>query len=671
MKSLLNKIEALYQRYDFTENHEEMLLFVIKIMTLKLLTDKTYISLDKSKERKLIQNFSLGTILSFWDTDSLSDDWGSREKHPISTVIWQDIKEFLNETDSLKEADTAVLGKIYEFCLQHGHRRQQGIFYTPESIAKYMAQTCITSGKERVMDPACGSGALLNAVYQQVSEKKPDQQTHRKLLKEQIWGIDKDPLAVTVSKLTLALKSEAYCYPEHICQGDALLNTAFDAFNATFDVVIANPPYVGHKSVTSEYMHRLRENYNGVYQNKSDLSYCFFKRGYDFLKQNGTLLFITSRYYMEAYHASGLRDFLQKFFSIQTVIDFNGLRIIEGIGVDPAIIHLVKDKPLPDHQIQVCRFHVEAKNLKTTETYLKDLTARTETYHERFTMQQNNLKKDIWRLYTPLTQQIIEKIEKHAPFTLDNIVESFQGIITGNDKVFVFDADEIEAHHFNHGLIRPWIKNKDVRAYTIQQPSKVLLYTDAIQSLENYPEEKAYLEKYQVKLGSRRECKNGVRKWYQIQWGRNPALFERKKIVFPYKATSSRFAIDTDGNYFSADIYGLVLKERLYSQINEEVLVMLLNSRLYDFYFKSFAKKLGTDLYEYYPNTLLKLRIPEIDGQNAFNFKALYDKMINLGSSIKDNPCCPEFDRWLYAYFELTREEINYIEKQIEMSKTS
>jgi adenine-specific DNA-methyltransferase len=42
-----------------------------------------------------------------------------------------------------------------------------------------------------------------------------------------------------------------------------------------------------------------------------------------------------------------------------------------------------------------------------------------------------------------------------------------------------------------------------------------------------------------------------------------------------------------------------------------EYLLGLLNSSIYEFYIKSMAKKLGDDLYDYYPNKIMTLRIPE------------------------------------------------------------
>jgi adenine-specific DNA-methyltransferase len=125
--------------------------------------------------------------------------------------------------------------------------------------------------------------------------------------------------------------------------------------------------------------------------------------------------------------------------------------------------------------------------------------------------------------------------------------------------------------------------------------------------------------------------------WYELQWGRKEEIFEARKIVFPYKSTSNRFAID-EGSYFSADVYSLVIKDE---GLSYEWLMNLLNSSLYEFYFKTYAKKLGDALYEYYPNTVMRLGIPE-----SQNLKFTDDNSI-------------------FDYFSIDTEEIDYIKNKL------
>ena len=672
MKAIVQKIDEVYKRYDYVENKGELLLFLIKILTLKFLVDKGRVTLDKRNAKKLRTDFTVGGIMRVWSRGaSAAHHWTDEGKLTLSTLIWEDVRHFIEETDSFEHENASVIGELYEECLHRSHKKSQGIFYTPDELAEYMASLCISVvKKEKILDPACGSGSLLSAAYDYILKNTKDlekEAVHKRLLQKSLCGVDKDPLAALVTRITLALKSEKYCYPAGIMVGDCLDKDAADFKDGTFDVVIGNPPYVGHKEIDSEYMKRLKALYSDVYQNKGDLSYCFFKRGYELLKDKGRLLFLTSRYFMEAYNARALRQFIREHFTVRRLIDFNGLRVINGIGIDPALSLLVKGKAPARHTVRVSRFFVQKGRLKETSLYIEDLESSQPKLHENFETRQSRMDDDLWRLYSPRTEAIIAKIEKRAPFILENLVDSFQGMITGNDKAFIFDDEQLDEYNFNPKFLHPWIKNRNVRAFDIAPPGKQILYTNEIDTIEKHPYEEVYLKQFREKLSSRRECKSGRLPWYAIQWGRDPQEFMKKKIVFPYKAKDNRFAIDENHYFFSADIYGLTLKTRLYSQVNEEFLVLLLNSRLYNFYFKAFAKKLGIDLYEYYPNTVLKLKIPDVSKEISDKFKEFYDKIINLTETAwkKDREALLlEVDRWLYGYFDIDEEEINWIEKQ-------
>ena len=668
MDKIRENLDALYRRYDFVSNKQEMTVFIVKVMVLKFLENRGLLTLDKRTARKIREHFTVNTLMACWQNKSdCRDFWYDEESVTLSEVIWEDVLDVVHGGESFAAVKPEVIGEIYEACLQRHHRKHQGIFYTPRMLADYMVGLGIdTDSQQRVLDPACGSASLLGAVYDKMIAATPEDERpekHRWLMTEGLFGVDMDPAAALVTRLILTLKSETYVYPQNIFDGDALLNCPPKIAEGQFDVVIANPPYIGHKEIDSDYMKALKMRYGMVYKNKGDLSYCFFALGLSLLKDGGRLIYLTSRYFMEAYNASVLRQTLAEQSRIERIVDFNGLRVIPGVGVDPAITCLVKKKSAVSDQIQVTRFYPAKGAPLDTAVYLKDMASTEPVYCENFKVSQKILRSGIWELYSPVRRGIISKIEGRSPFALEDLADSFQGMITGNDKVFIFDADEMPLN-FCDQLYHPWIKNKDVRAYAITQPHKKILYTNGIAELSAYPEEFAYLEPFKEKLMRRRECKNGKLPWYCIQWGRDPAAFEGRKIVFPYKATANRFAIDDGGYFFSADVYGLKLKEILYNQMGEETLVVLLNSRLYTYYFQSFAKKLGADLYEYYPNTLLKLRIPEFDAKTTGQFKDIYDKIILLMSARDDaavRKLLDEVDYWLYHYFELTDQEIQEV----------
>ncbi|WDU81993.1 hypothetical protein [Caloramator sp. Dgby_cultured_2] len=81
-------------------------------------------------------------------------------------------------------------------------------------------------------------------------------------------------------------------------------------------------------------------------------------------------------------------------------------------------------------------------------------------------------------------------------------------------------------------LLKPWIKGKNIEKFKIINPDKCLIYSNLIDDEKGYRNALKHIEKYKEKLIKRRECQKGVRRWYELQWGRSMDLFEGKKLFF-------------------------------------------------------------------------------------------------------------------------------------------
>ncbi|KMW25646.1 MAG: TaqI-like C-terminal specificity domain-containing protein [Thomasclavelia sp.] len=157
----------------------------------------------------------------------------------------------------------------------------------------------------------------------------------------------------------------------------------------------------------------------------------------------------------------------------------------------------------------------------------------------------------------------------------------------------------------------------------------MLIYSNDIKNEEE--EEflvETFLKPYKQKLQNRRECRRNYRKWYELQWGREKYLFEQKKIMYPYKSRSNKFAIDIDNTYGSADIYSFYIKDEYKNEFSYEYLVGLLNSKTYDKYFKIIGKEMGKKVFDYYPNKIMKLKI--FKDENYDEIEALSKEVVSL-----------------------------------------
>ena len=146
-----------------------------------------------------------------------------------------------------------VDGEVVE--RRSGAREARGAWYTPREVAAQLAAEVTPQGIPRVLDPACGAGALLVAVYRRLLQGGS---APRAELATCLYGVDVDPEAVEITRvaLLLVLLEEpvaslpalnlrcADAVGEERAAWAAWFPEVFHRPRPGFDVVIGNPPYL-------------------------------------------------------------------------------------------------------------------------------------------------------------------------------------------------------------------------------------------------------------------------------------------------------------------------------------------------------------------------------------------------------------------------------------------
>lgn len=610
------------------------------------------------------------------------------------------------------------LGKIYEKNINVKIRKSMGQYYTPDFVIDYILKKTIMNIDVTenpfvsIIDPSCGVGYFLLSAYdilqtkftQNIDKLKEiykgkeyiieiegrkktvtanlywkEENIHYHILKNCIYGADKDPIAVDLTIKGLREKKPSFYIKDlNILECDSLIyweNLSHKEFkyreknvniaklnkfwSKKYNYVVGNPPYIGHKKLPIEYKKWLLKEYSDVFKDKSDISFCFFKRIHDILSPNGVCGIISSRYFMESPTGINLRRYLVEHINILEIVDFYGSDVFKGIGVATAIYFFKKNNDKEDTD------YINIHKLNHNYFKVKDKVDINEMINsnifQSFKLPSKRLNRDRWMIIPDQYYNIYKKIEKKTNIKLDDISISFQGIITGCDKAFVISKKQMIDNEIEIELIKPWIKNKNIQKYKIKKEDMHLIYSDNIKDIKCYPNSISFMKKYKDRLEKRRECKKGMRRWYNLQWGRKETLFEQNKIVFPYKSKINRFSIDYENLYFSADIYGLVIKDEYKDNISLEYLTGLLNSNVYEFYFKLFAKKMGKGIYDYYPNSIMNLNV--ISDSIVLPIEKLVTDIIEKKDKI--DYIQKQINQIIMDYLELNQDERKIIEKNV------
>jgi adenine-specific DNA-methyltransferase len=419
-----------------------------------------------------------------------------------------------------------------------------------------------------------------------------------------------------------------------------------------FDVIIGNPPYLNFKSYSTSEREIFKRDYSEIFDGKADIYYYFFIQGLRILKQNGILSYISSRYWIEAEFAEKLRKNLSNDYLIHEIVDFKNVTIFEGIGIKTAIAILRKTKPKPGMKFKYK--YIDSKKIESVK--INDFTSVS-------VFIDNIKKKSKWILREGIELEIYEKLE-NGSILLEAIADCKQGIVTGLDKAFITTSNDFK--EISEEYVKTWIKVGDIFKYSINPvENRQLIYTNKLIDLLEYPELEKRLTYYQEKLSARREAKSGKIRWFDLQWSRDAALFDSQKLVCRFKASHNTFALDDNKYYSSADTTIVVLKEEFKEEYDLKFVLALVNSKLLDFYFKSYGKLMDYR-FEYYPGPVGQLRIKKADDQQVF--VRIVDQILDIKRNSPNEDTTrleQEIDQMVYQLYGLTEEEINIIEENM------
>ncbi len=612
-------------------------------------------------------------------------------------------------------------------------RKAGGVYYTPAYIVNYIVRQTVgrqIEGKSprqlagrgkaeplRVLDMACGSGSFLLGAYQclldhylkwyidhtpgkhapAVSQNKAGEwalsiSEKKRILTTHIFGVDIDPQAVEVSKLSLLLKVlkgesaetigdtmrlfHERALPnlsDNIKCGNSLIGpdyfagrliedaeefarvNAFDwkrqfpaAFAAKsgggFDCVIGNPPYIRiqtMKETAPLEVEIYKELFKTARQGNYDIYVVFVEQGLKMLNRKGRLGFILPHKFFNAEYGEPLRSLVAEGKHLAHVVHFGDQQVFDGATTYTCLLFLDKSP------VKECDF-VKVEEL---------IEWQTGNSWKRHRVSSHDVSAVEWNFSVGPERDILERMVAKS-VSLSAITRIFVGLQTDADDVFILEQVAIKGNRvlcrskatdseywFENHHLKQFLKGSlNIRRYHLTDVTKRLIFPyqmragksvliDRKEYEQSFPLTWAYLQANRSLLSKRNKGRMG-QDWYGYVYRKNHTRFTLPKLLVPSLATGSCFAADLAGEYYFVGSGGgggggYALVVAKDSELSPQYLLGVLNSTLLSMAIKSTSTPFRGGYLALNRQYIEKLPIRTIDFSNKAE-KGAHDRIVKL-----------------------------------------
>ncbi len=680
-------------------------------------------------------------------------------------ILGSAYEQFLGKQITLKGTHKATIEEKPEV------RKAGGVYYTPQYIVDYIvdntvgklidSKTPVEVTKIKIVDPACGSGSFLLGAYDKllkwyhayyhpeyerltsIAASKEYNLTERnkairdrnklpltpegrlttnlkkKILTDNMYGVDIDANAVEVTKLSLLLKcledetqssiNAALRFGEtvlpslenNIRVGNSLIDVDFyeqypdadthaikpfswkDNFKEVFsslrgtkqspesgfDVVIGNPPYV-RQEMLSDQKPYLQQHY-AVYHGMADLYTYFIERGISILKPDGLFGIIVANKWMRANYGEPLRRWLKE-KNVGEIIDFGDLPVFQKATTYPCIL-IVDNSGVSNPSFSATK--VDTLNFTSLKDYIQERKKNVAI---------NSLGNDGWNLSNETEKQLLKKLHE-AGVPLGEYVKGkiYRGVLTGLNEAFVIDEVTkdalIKKDERSAEIIKPFLAGRDIKRYQSQvKGSFLILFPKGFTNnkgnrpknawkwlSENYNAIAKHLEPYK-EAAEKRYDKGEY--WWELRTCDYYNEFEKPKIIIPAIVQKASYAYDVN-KFYSNDKTSIIPTDDLF-------LLGIMNSKACDHYIKSIASTKQGGYFEYKPMYVSKLPIAKANKKQKEEVIKYVDIILQLNQQLQQTTLPQQqeqlkqriaftdkkIDALVYELYGLSEQEVGIVE---------
>ena len=251
---------------------------------------------------------------------------------------WRGLLEGIEAVD-FSSVPSDVVGQIFQKLIGPEERHRYGQHFTGDDVVDLINTFCIRSGRDVVLDPACGSGSFLVRAYYRKKHLEPDR-AHLDLISD-LFGCDIALYPAHLATLNLAAReiNDETNYPritrrnffdfepdQPFCELPDSLGARHPITLPPLDALVGNPPYVRQEKVEKADKARFGRICSSAWpglklSGRSDLHCYFWPAAARLVKPNGYFGFLTSSSWMDVEYGFALQGWILSHFRVLAIME--------------------------------------------------------------------------------------------------------------------------------------------------------------------------------------------------------------------------------------------------------------------------------------------------------------------------------------------------------------
>jgi adenine-specific DNA-methyltransferase len=530
--------------------------------------------------------------------------------------------------------------------------KNTGATFTPKELAVFLAERIELYAQpknNRVLDPACGEGELLIAIGEVLNQKAIDfsltgydaNEQYLSFAKDRLFSFGKDKSDLVHEDFLLSVDVS------NVQNTPSLFDGSKSSVNNSFDIVIANPPYVRTQILGTEQAQNLARKFN--LKGRVDLYYPFLMAMTESLKEGGILGVITSNRYLSTKSGESVRRYLTENYEILELIDLGDTKLFDA-AVLPAIFIGKKKKQKSASSANFIKIYEELNGYKgdliSVESVYDVLKNNQSGYFvtangKRYKKSSGALKYKVgsttcWEMLSNSESGWIAKIDKATKNRVEDFFKVKVGIKSTADKVFISDKweelngtkpeDELLKELISQENIEPWNATDNFELKVLYPHISVNGERQTV-NIEKYPKAKKYFTKHEEKLKGRKYLIDAGRQWFELWVPHRPDQWKYPKLVFPDISLKPRFYFDNGGKIVNGNCYWILATKE--SDVEKLFLIQgIANSKLMTKYHDLvFNNKLYSGRRRYFTQYVEKYPLPDFNSDVAKEIIAIVKEL--------------------------------------------